>query len=83
MLKYRRVLELDNELYQFHLRQKGYYMLQEIIPTKEYLINDMVIPDGFDEVDHFIYKVYCDFARSESECFTVNIVYGIIKYIKI
>ena len=33
-------------------------MLQEIIPTKEYLINDMVIPDGFDEVDHFIYKVY-------------------------
>ena len=58
MLKYRRVLELDNELYQFHLRQKGYYMLQEIIPTKEYLINDMVIPDGFDEVDHFIYKVY-------------------------
>ena len=32
---------------------------------------------------YFIYKVYCDFARSESECFTVNIVYGIIKYIKI
>lgn len=58
MLKYQKVLELDDELYQFHLRQKGYYMLQEIVPTKEYLINDMVIPDGFDEIDHFIYKVY-------------------------
>lgn len=23
---------------------------------------------------YFIYKVYCDFARSESECFTVNIM---------
>ena len=44
MLKYQKVLELDDELYQFHLRQKGYYMLQEIVHFiyKVYFKNEMV-----------------------------------------
>lgn len=69
MLRYQRIYGIDDELYQFHLRQKEYYMLQKIVPTKEYLISDMVIPDGFDEIDHFIYKVYFK-----------NVMIGLIDY---
>lgn len=58
MLKYRRIYELDDELYDFHLRQKQYYLLEGTVPTKEYLIEQMDNPEGFDEKDHYIKKIY-------------------------
>lgn len=58
MLNYKRIFELDDELYQFHLKQKQYYLLENISPTRDYLLNDMKLPEGFDESDHYIYKVY-------------------------
>ena len=58
MLKYRRIYELDDELYDFHLRQKQYYLLEGTVPTKEYIIEQMDNPEGFDEKDHYIKKIY-------------------------
>lgn len=58
MLKYQRICELDDELYNFHLQQKQYYLLEGIIPTKKYLIESMANPEGFDKEDHYIRKIY-------------------------
>lgn len=58
MLNYKRVFNVDDEICQFHLKQKQYYLLEGIVPTKDYLIDDMKIPEGFDEKNHYIYKVY-------------------------
>lgn len=58
MLKYQRIFELDDELYDFHLLQKQYYLLEGIIPTKRYLIEQMNNPEGYDEKNHYIKKIY-------------------------
>ena len=54
MLSYLKVENIDNELIEFHLRQKNYYSLEGQVVTREYLINEMRCPDGFDEIDHYI-----------------------------
>ena len=47
MLSYLKVENIDNELIEFHLRQKNYYSLEGQVVTREYLINEMRCPDGF------------------------------------
>lgn len=58
MLNYERVFNLDDEICQFHLRQKQYYLLEGVVPTRDYLLDDMRIPEGFSENNHYLYKVY-------------------------
>ena len=41
MLSYLKVENIDNELIEFHLRQKNYYSLEGQVVTREYLINEM------------------------------------------
>ena len=60
MLSYLKVENIDNELIEFHLRQKNYYSLEGQVVTREYLINEMRCPDGFDEIDHYIEKCYLE-----------------------
>lgn len=60
MLRYQRINAVDDELERFHLKQKNYYSYEGIIPTKDYIIEDMKGPAGFSESDHYIYKVYLD-----------------------
>lgn len=60
MLSYLKVENIDNELIEFHLRQKNYYSLEGQVVTREYLINEMRCPDGFDEIDHCIEKCYLE-----------------------
>lgn len=60
MLNYVRVFDLDDELYDFHLRQENYYRIAKKKITREYLLEDMKIPDGFDKKDHYIEKCYLD-----------------------
>ena len=58
MLKYQRIFKLDDELYDFHLRQKQYYLLEGIVPTKQYLVEQMNNPEKFDDKEHYIMKIY-------------------------
>lgn len=58
MLSYKEVMNLDDELFQFHLRQRNYYSLEGKVITWESLSDDMIIPEGFDEADHHIVKGY-------------------------
>lgn len=37
MIEFYRIYDVDNELYEFCLRQKGYYQLENIVITKEVL----------------------------------------------
>lgn len=57
MLSYLKVENIDNELIEFHLRQKNYYSLEGQVVTREYLINEMRCPDGFDEIDQLYRKM--------------------------
>ena len=38
MLSYLKVENIDNELIEFHLRQKNYYSLEGQVVTREYLM---------------------------------------------
>lgn len=58
MLKIKRVKQPDQELYLFHCNQKKYYRLINVKITKDYLFKDMQGPEGFDENDHYINKVF-------------------------
>lgn len=60
MIEWKRVDDVDDELYQFCLRQKDYYRLENRIVTKENLREDMNIPEGFDQLNHYCYKIYID-----------------------
>lgn len=57
-LIYRRINTVDDELYAFCLNQKAYYTLEDTVVTKEYLIEDMLIPEGYDELKHHCIKIY-------------------------
>lgn len=58
MLSYQEVSEIDDELYQFHIRQNVYYQLAKEVITRESLIEDMQVPEGFDESGHHIVRGY-------------------------
>ncbi|WP_300081235.1 N-acetyltransferase [uncultured Thomasclavelia sp.] len=60
MLRFELVKVVDEQLCAFHQRQTDYYQIEKLTPTKEYLINDMHAPDGFDQNDHVVYKVFDD-----------------------
>ena len=60
MIEFYRIYDVDNELYEFCLRQKGYYQLENIVITKEVLREDMNIPEGYDKKKHYCQKVYID-----------------------
>lgn len=60
MLRFELVRVVDEQLCAFHQRQTDYYQIEKLTPTKEYLINDMHAPDGFDQNDHVVYKVFDD-----------------------
>ncbi|UTY38813.1 GNAT family N-acetyltransferase [Allocoprobacillus halotolerans] len=57
-MKYQLIKQCDEELYQFYLRQKTYFSLipQEI--TYQSIQEDMLGPAGFDEKQHYHYKIY-------------------------
>ena len=57
-MEYRIVNTCDEELYQFYLRQKKYFSLFSEDITYEYIQQDMLGPKGFDEKNHFHYKIY-------------------------
>lgn len=58
MLSFKRVVGIDDQLCQFHMKQKQYYLLENVLPTKDYLLENMKIPEGFDNRYHYIYKIY-------------------------
>lgn len=60
MLRFELVREVDEQLCVFHQSQIDYYRMENVSPTKEYLIADMRAPDGFDQNDHYVYKVFDD-----------------------
>lgn len=60
MMEMKRIYDVDDELYQFCKKQKKYYHLENRIVTKEFLKEDMKIPEGFDEKNHYCQKIYAN-----------------------
>lgn len=57
-MKYQLVHSCDEELYQFYLCQRTYFSLDVQEITYDYINQDMLGPEGFDERNHFHYKIY-------------------------
>jgi len=58
MLRYIRNNGFNEDLYQFYLRQKVYYQLTKQVITREYVLEDQEIPEGFEQKDHYMYQIY-------------------------
>lgn len=59
-LIYKRIDTADDELYAFCLNQKAYYALEDTVVTKEYLIEDMQILEGYEKSGHYCIKIYLE-----------------------
>lgn len=56
--RYQRIDQVDDELYAFCFNQKTYYQLEKVKVTKDYLQEDMQIPQGYDVNLHYCIKIY-------------------------